>query len=106
MLTHAEIVTRIENKLADTGHAYYSAARIAEEMGSILKQISEKVPFITTERHPSNRLVPIRGEYTTDGSTRDIILTDWDADDLVKITQENGVEYEVDQSPKIFRNFQ
>ena len=105
MLTHAEILTRIENKLADTGNTYYSEARITEEIVAILKRISDKVPFLTSERHPSDRAVPIRGEYTTDGSTRDIVLTDWDYDDIVKIPQENGVEYEVDQEPKEYRNF-
>ncbi|MFA6307099.1 MAG: hypothetical protein WC639_04820 [Patescibacteria group bacterium] len=108
MLTHAEILSRIENKLRDTANTYYSDAYISEYMGAILKQISYAVPLKTTERHPSDRAVPTRGTYTTDGTTRDIILTDWDADDLVKLAQADGVEYaiyELDYEPKSFRNF-
>ena len=105
-LTHAEIVTRLEAKLwVATNTQWTSAIIIADGMTPILKIISRRVPFVTTQRHPGDRAVPIRGGYTTDGTTRDIILTDWDFEDMVKLAQENGVEYEVDQSPKEFRNF-
>jgi len=104
-LTNAEIETRLEEVLWDTTDTYWANARILSKMVAVLKQISQRVPFVTTERHPSDRAVPIRGEYTTDGDTRDIILTDWDFEDLVRISQEYGVEYVVDQSPKQFRNF-
>ena len=92
-LTHAEIVSRIQNKLSDTTPTYYSAAYVAEYMGAILKELSHMVPYR-----------PLRSEYTTDGTTRDLTLTDWDYDDLVRIPQYDGVEYTVDQSPQEWRN--
>ncbi len=104
-LTHAEILALIRVKISDSGTTYGSDVNVTNKITGILKQISSRVPFITTERHPSDRPVPTRGAYTTDGTTRDIVLTDWDFDDLVGISQENGVEYEVDQEPKDFRNF-
>ena len=104
-LTHAEIEARLEEVLWDTTDTYWSDIRIISKMGAILKKISQRVPFVATERHPSDRAVPTRGTYTTDGTTRDIVLTDWDFDDLIKISQFDGVEYLVDQSPKEYKNF-
>ena len=105
-LTHAEIVTRLQAKLwTATNTQWTSAIIVADGMTPVLKKLSARVPFVTTERHPGTLAVPIRGEYTTDGTTRDIILTDWDFEDLEKISQFDGVEYPVDQSPKEYVNF-
>ncbi len=106
MLTHAEIVTRLAAALwQSTNSQWTDAIIIADGMTPILKKLSERVPLFTTERHPGDRPIPIRGKYTTDGATRDIILTDWDADDLVRLSQVDGVEHPVDQSPKEYINF-
>jgi len=104
MLTHAELATRIESLVGTDLVAYWTSAGVITQMEAILKKMSRRVPYVTSQRHPSDRAVPIRGEYTTDGTTRDIVLTDWDSDDTVKIAQLDGVEYLVDKSPKEYIN--
>ncbi len=103
-LTHAQVKTRLEEVLWDTADTYWDDTRISSKILSVLKELSLCAPFSVGETHTVDRTVPILGKYTTDGTTRDIILTDWDFDDLVKISQEDGVEYPVDESPKQYRN--
>lgn len=104
-LTHAEIIDRISNKLQDPTNVTWADAAITEYIASVLKRISRDIPFATSETHPTDRWAPTRGTYLTDGTTREIRLTDWDSLDTVRISQVDGVEHPVDQSPKEFRNF-
>ncbi len=94
-LTHAEILARIQTDAWTAINTDWSATIIATKMGSILKKLSQVVPWVP----------PTYSVYVTDGTTRNITLTDWDAFDLVAIFQENGIEHPVDQSPKQYRNF-
>ncbi len=105
MLTHAELLTRIEALLPTVVSPTFGDT--ATYMGRVNKVISQRVPFLTSETHPSDRWAPTRGVYTTDGTTREITLTDWDFLDLAceGFSQFDGIEYPVDQSPKQFRNY-
>lgn len=99
-LTHANIVDEVALQVWQTVNTTLTDALIISKMTSILKLLSKEVPHRTDYLHKSS--------YTFDGVTSDIILLAWDYDDLVRIQQEDGCEFNSSgygaDYERIFRN--
>ncbi len=113
MRTHAQVVTAVEAKLPTVTSPAMGDTTIA--IAEVLREISQKVPLWTPPAHADpdldvdfhaySKWAPTKGVYTTDGTTREIRLTEWDSLDMVGLSQYDGVEYPVDEEPREFKNF-
>jgi hypothetical protein len=87
--TYASLLTVIQNVLQDTGASVWTTAELDVHIPEAITEISRKKPYLT-------KLTV----YTT-ADALDITLTDGDKHRLLWIDR---AEYEIDQSPREFRN--